>query len=129
LRVAGAVLLAVSIASCGGGSKHTTACKLFEDGYNKVTDSVRSKLSYETIMAEHDMLPYRIPDAEEKTEGDVAVALRDARELAPGLGSGNQDAGVAFFMSADTVGQKCKADGAAIDLHAMSSPTMVCASS
>ena len=42
------------------------------------------------------------------------MALRSARELAPGIGGSD---GAAFFLSAGTVADKCKADGAAIDLH------------
>jgi hypothetical protein len=58
----------------------------------------------------------RIKDAEDKAEGDVAVAIRDSRELAAGHGS-STDAGMAFFMSTFTVAQKCKADEVTIDLR------------
>lgn len=87
-------------------SKNATACKLFEDGYNQLADALRAKVSSAAITA-HDMLPSRIKDAEDQAEGDVAVALRDARELAPRLGWSSDDAGLAFFMSTHTVVQKC----------------------
>lgn len=96
-------------------STNTTACKFFEDGYNQVADAVRARVP-EALVAAHDRLPSRIRDAENKAEGDVAVALRDIRELVPLMGSSD---GAAFFMQAETVAQECKADGATIDLHKM----------
>jgi len=113
LGVTCAVLLAVSLAGCGQ-SKNATACKLFEDGYNQLTDAARAKRD---VIAEYDMLPSRIRDAQDKAEGDVAVALRNARELAPSDATAFLKNAAAFFKSADTVAEKCKADGAAIDLH------------
>lgn len=107
-------MLLLVLTGCGGQSKNATACKLFEDGYNQMTDAARAKLASSAVIAERDMLPSRIRDAENKAEGDVAVALRSARELAPGIGGSD---GAAFFLSAGTVAEKCKADGAAIDLH------------
>jgi hypothetical protein len=111
-----AVLLLV-LTGCGGQSKNATACKLFEDGYNQLTDAVRAKMPAAEVISERDALPSRVRDAENKAEGDVAVAIRNSRELASGLASGNDDAGTAFFLSTTTVADKCKADGAAIDLH------------
>lgn len=117
--VAGAAVLAFSLVACGGASKNATACKLYEDGYNQLADSVRLKLGVDAVKSDRDMLPSRIKDAMDKAEGDVAIAIRQSRELAPGLASGNSDAGTAFFMTTDAVAAKCKADGAPIDLHQM----------
>lgn len=99
-------------------SKNSTACKLFEDGYNPLTDAVRLKLSKDSLTAARDKLPSRIKNAEERASGNVAVALRDTREFAAGPGS-SDDVGVAFFMSAETIAWKCEADGVTIDLHKM----------
>lgn len=115
--VAGAAALAFSLVACGGASKNATACKLYEDGYNQLADSVRLKLGADAVKADRDMLPSRIKDAMDKAEGDVAVAIRQSKELVRGLAAGDSDAGTAFFMSTDTVAAKCKADGVAIDLH------------
>lgn len=116
--VAGAAALAFALVACGGASKNATACKLYEDGYNRLADSVRLKLGVDAVKADRDMLPSRIKDAMDKAEGDVAIAIRQSKELAPGLASGNSDAGTAFFMTTDGVAEKCKADGVPIDLHA-----------
>lgn len=47
------------------------------------------------------------------------MALRDTREFYAARQAGSDDAGVAFFMSAQTVAQKCQADAVTIDLHKM----------
>lgn len=107
-------MLLLVLTGCAGQSKNATACKLFEDGYNQLADAAKQKLPAATVVSERDMLPSRISDAEAKAEGDVAVAIRGARELAPKIGSSD---GPAFFLSAGTVAEKCKADGATIDLH------------
>lgn len=109
-----AVLIALALTGCGGTSKNATACKLFEDGYNQMTDAVRDKLPSATVTAERDMLPSRIRDAQDKAEGDVSVALRNARDLTPSIGGSD---GASFFMAAGTVTEKCKADGVTINLH------------
>lgn len=104
-------------------SKNETACKLFEDGVNQLTDAFQlaltdGPLAKDAIIAAHDMLPSRIKDAEDKAEGDVAVAIRQARELAPTPGIfSTDDTDLAFFMSKQIVAEKCKADGATIDIH------------
>ncbi|SDP74216.1 hypothetical protein SAMN04487914_13252 [Arthrobacter sp. ok909] len=117
LGVAGAAVLAIALVACGGASKNATACKLYEDGYNQLADSVRLNLGADIVKSDRNMLPSRIKDALDKAEGDVAVAIRESKELAPGLASGDSDAGTAFFMTTDTVAEKCKADGAPIELH------------
>jgi hypothetical protein len=104
-------------------SKNETACKLFEDGVNQLTDALQlaltdGPLAKDAYIAAHDMLPSRIKDAEDKAEGDVAVAIRQARELAPTPGIFSMDdTDLAFFMSKEIVAEKCKADGATIDIH------------
>jgi hypothetical protein len=112
-----------SVTPAAQTSKNETACKLFEDGYNQYADALRlaftdGPLAKDAIIAAHDMLPSRIKDAEDKAEGDVAVAIRQTRELAPTPGIfSSDDTDLAFFMSTDIVAQKCKADGATIDLR------------
>lgn len=112
-----------SVTPAAQTSKNETACKLFEDGVNQLRDALQLALTEgprakNAILAAHDMLPSRIKDAEDKAEGNVAVAIRQARELAPTPGIFTaDDTDIAFFMSTDTVAEKCKADGAAIDIH------------
>lgn len=112
-----------SVTPAAQTSKNETACKLFEDGVNQLTDAYQlaltdGPLAKDAIIAAHDMLPSRIRDAEDKAEGDVAVAIRQARELAPTPGIFTaDDTDVAFFMSQEIVAEKCKADGATIDIH------------
>lgn len=100
-------------------SKNATACKLFEDGYNQLTDAVRLKLGRDALIEATDMLPSRMKDAQDKAEGDVYVAIRDTREYHAASRGGSNDAGVAFFMSAERVAQKCQADAVTIDLRKM----------
>lgn len=116
-----------SVTPAAQTSKNETACKLFEDGVNQLTDALQlaftdGPLAKDAILAAYDMLPSRIRDAEDKAEGDVAVAIRQARELAPTPGSSDEDAVVAFFMSKDIVAEKCKADGATIDIRKLEKP-------
>lgn len=112
-----------SVTPAAQTSKNETACKLFEDGVNQLTDAYQlaltdGPLAKDAIIAAHDMLPSRIKDAEDKADGDVAVAIRQARELAPTPGIfSHDDTDLAFFMSKDIVAEKCRADGATIDLH------------
>ena len=112
-----------SVSPAAQTSKNATACKLFEDGVNQLMDAYQLALTEgprakNAIIAAHDMLPSRIKDAADKADGDVAVAIRQARELAPTPGifsTGDKD--VAFIMSQQTVAEKCQADGATIDIH------------
>ncbi|MCQ6273296.1 hypothetical protein M8J71_22895 [Pseudarthrobacter sp. R1] len=112
-----------SVTPAAQTSKNETACKLFEDGVNQLTDALQLAFTEgprvkDAIIAAHDMLPSRIKDAEDKAEGDVAVAIRQARELAPTPGIfSTDDTDLAFFMSKQTVADKCQADGVTIDIH------------
>lgn len=112
-----------SVTSAAQTSKNETACKLFEDGVNQYTDALQlgltdGPLAKDAIIAAHDMLPSRIKDAEDKAEGDVAVAIRQALEFAPTPGIFSlDDTDLAFFMSKQNVAEKCQADGATIDIH------------
>lgn len=112
-----------AVAPAAQTSQNATACKLFEDGVNQLTDALQlaltdGPLAKDAIIAAHDMLPSRIKDAEDKAEGDVAVAIRQARKLAPIPGVFSMDdTDLAFVMSKQIVAEKCQADGATIDIH------------
>lgn len=108
-----------AVAPAAQTSQNATACKLFENGYNQLTDAVRLKLGRDALIEATDMLPFRMKDAADKAEGDVYVAIRDTREFYAARQGGSNDAGVAFFMSTEIVAEKCQADGVTIDLHEM----------
>jgi ABC-type phosphate transport system substrate-binding protein len=119
--VAIAALAIAGLTGCAE-SPNATACKLYEDAYNQVADSVKLKnagaLTSADVTAQVDALPSRISDAFSKASGDVAVKIRDSRSLAAGMVAdpSNQDTGVAFFMSAPDVAKACSDAGAAITL-------------
>ena len=116
LAVVGVALVALT--GCAD-SANSTACKLYEDAYNRVTDAVREKQPAEYVKAQSSALPSRIADAFDKASGDVAVALRDSRDLAEGMIAdiGDDDTGTAFFLQAQDVAKACSAAGASISLH------------
>ncbi|MGO7983530.1 hypothetical protein ACC691_37415, partial [Rhizobium johnstonii] len=91
------------------GSSNSTACKLYEDDFNKLADTVKlvndGALTTDDARAQSDLIPSRMADAYDKATGDVAVEMRSSLELATARASNpsDEDTGVAWLMSTDEV--------------------------
>ena len=79
--VGGVVLLRPS-------SANSTACKLYEDAYNKLAEAVRMKgdgvVDSDYVRAQLTLMPDRVQDALRVAHDDVAVEIRSSQELASG---------------------------------------------
>ena len=111
----GVIAAALLLTGCAA-SGNATACGLYESAYNQVADSVAGDYEPDFVQAQVALLPDRLSEAFDKASGDVAVEMQSSLEMAQVMSS-SEDAGVAFFMSVESVADACSADGAAIDVH------------
>lgn len=118
--VATAVAVELLLSGCASPQKETppqneTACKLFARSFNYLAVAVNEK--DKTLMLDAmKSMPSDLADAFTKASGDVAVSVKDARDLAPALKGNDDDAQTAFFMAAHDVTEKCEADGVKMDM-------------
>jgi hypothetical protein len=131
--------LAVLVAGCSSQpSANDASCKIFANSYNAYIISSNQFAGAHTTananlyISARDSMAKDFSDAYAKASGDVAVALKDAKDSAALMSqavntnasvSDQKDALGAFQLSVDDVAKKCEADGVKLSLQQRDTPS------
>lgn len=119
-RAVAPIVLVLTLAACSSASaEDETACKLFADANNRVTEALNARESEgdsarERFRQEAADLPRRVNEAAQRATGDLAVILRDAADYAPYHTDGDDAAMMYHFYERD-VYEACA--GLGVDLE------------
>lgn len=124
--IAAVAAIAAIATACGAGISEAdeTACKLFVSVQNDINEAVNLWKADGSPSGGSDLgrlrgaeRAGRVAEAADRATGDLAVEMSEAARLvALADSTGSEDAGIAYYMQAETVTEMCQDLGADVEI-------------